>query len=171
MKRLILVIVAVLAFSQSSLFAADPGKGEVFGGYSFLNGGSGSRTTLNGWAASYTHNVDSMVGITADFGGHYKTISGTKVNLFEYMFGPQVALRQDKTKIFARALFGGTRAGGGGSSTNGFSMGYGGGLDYSANDKVEIRVVQFDWVPVRFNGSWDNTNIRMAFGVVFHAGE
>ncbi len=58
---------------------------------------------------------------------------------------------------------------------NDFTMGYGGGVDVKANDKVDIRVVQFDWTPVHSSSStgssWTKNVIRFGFGIVLKSGQ
>jgi hypothetical protein len=175
MKRLILVV-AVLVLSQARLFAADPAKGEIFGGYSFLNvedlDGEGSRDTLHGWMAAYEHNVQKNLGIVADFGGHYKTVLGLKVNTFEYTFGPRYNYRIDKAAFFAHALYGGLRLSGSAvsPSENDFMMLYGGGFDVKASETVDIRVVQVDWAITHGSGGWEHDAVRFGFGAVFKVG-
>jgi hypothetical protein len=51
-------------------------------------------------------------------------------------------------------------------------MAYGGGIDVHAG-KVSIRVIQFDWVPVRLGNDlpWATNNTRFGFGVVIPFGK
>ena len=49
-------------------------------------------------------------------------------------------------------------------------MGFGGGVDVSAGDRLSIRVVQADWLPSRFSGTWIKNNVRFGFGVVYKIG-
>jgi hypothetical protein len=160
MKRLIFAV-AAFALSQTSLFAADVLKGELFGGYAFINNSS-PRMTTHGWEASYQFKVDNKVGIVGDVGGYYK--GGVRTHTF--MGGPQVNFQTDKANVFGRALFGGVAFTGG----HGFLMGYGGGIDIKAAHALDVRVVQFDWLPDRVNGVWDTASIRLAFGVVVKPG-
>jgi opacity protein-like surface antigen len=79
--------------------------------------------------------------------------------------------RMEKTSVFGHAMFGGARGSSPlGSSTN-FTMAYGGGLDINATDRVDIRVIQFDWMPIKATGGgWDNNNLRFGFGIVYKLG-
>jgi len=70
----------------------------------------------------------------------------------------------NKTSVFAHALFGATHVNDGGG--NHFTMGYGGGLDVNATEKVAIRLVQFDWAPIKDTPTWQKNNLRFGFGVV-----
>jgi hypothetical protein len=49
----------------------------------------------------------------------------------------------------------------------GFGGAFGGGLDIRASDRVDVRVIQFDYNPTRL---FDSTrhNFRIGVGVVFH---
>ncbi len=84
-----------------------------------------------------------MFSIVGDFGGQYKD-GGSAM---EYLFGPRANHRTDKATVFGHALFGGTHFSDGGG--NHFTMAYGGGVDVNAGDKMAIRVVQFDWMPIK----------------------
>lgn len=48
-----------------------------------------------------------------------------------------------------------------------FSGAFGGGLDVRLNDRIDVRAVQIDYNPIRFNGSFDN-KLRLGIGIVFH---
>ena len=164
MKRLVMVFTAVMALIPASLFAQGA---EVFGGFSVLTIKSGgTRTTPLGWQASVAGNVTDMFQLVGDVGGQYKDGS----SIYQYMAGPRVRSGLDNASVFAHALFGGSRVGGGGASQNGFTMGFGGGVDVSAGDKLSIRVVQADWLPSRFSGTWIKNQIRFGFGVVYKIG-
>ncbi len=86
MKKVFVVAFLMLAMSGLAL-AQDFPKFEIFGGYSYLrsdlnfdspwmedyysyyeNGGTGN---LNGFEASFTYNLNSWLGIKADFSGHF----------------------------------------------------------------------------------------------------
>jgi len=172
MKRLMIVLAAVAILAPASLWAQDPPKAEVFGGFSVLHlSEEGVSTTPVGWQASLAGNLNPKFGIVGDFGGHYK--DGASIHT--YMGGLRYNHRADKMTPFVHGLMGGARMGAGeGLSVNGFSMGFGGGLDYTANEKVNIRLIQFDWMPTRFSeggvSAWMNNSIRFGFGIVLKAG-
>jgi hypothetical protein len=165
MKRFVMMLAAVMVLVPASLFAQGA---EVFGGFSVLSIGNtgGSRFNPLGWQAAVSGNVTERFSIVGDAGGAYK--DGVKFHTF--MAGPRLNHRLDRASLFGHALFGVTRASGGGSSESGFSMGYGGGVDVSAGDKLSIRVVQVDWLPVRFDGVWNKNQVRFGFGVVYKIG-
>jgi hypothetical protein len=149
----------------ASLWAQDVPKVDVFGGFSVLTLKSGStRTTPVGWQAAISGNVNEMFSLVGDFGGQYKD-GGSAL---EYLGGPRVTKRSDKTAIFGHALFGGTHFNNGGG--NHFTMGFGGGVDVAAGDNFAIRVVQFDWLPTKGTPTWLKNNLRFGFGVVWKSG-
>jgi len=162
MKRLLGVMMVVVAFSQFSLFAEDGPKTQFFGGLSVLSGKAVDRVQAVGWQAGVTGNVNSTLGIVGDFAGQYKD-----GHFYEYLGGPRFHVRREKTTLFAHALLGGVTAGSISSSVSGFAMGYGGGVDMVANDKMSVRLVQFDWIPTHIGGVWDKNTLRFGFGVVF----
>lgn len=167
MKRLMMLLTAIAVLVPASLWAQDVPKVEVFGGFSVLTNKSGTtRTTSPGWQAALAGNVNEMFSLVGDFGGHYKNGG----NAFEYLGGPRVTHRMEKTAVFGHALFGGTRFGGGGTSVNGFTMAYGGGLDVAAGDNLAVRVVQFDWTPTKVSGVWSKNSLRFGFGLVWKSG-
>jgi hypothetical protein len=151
-------------------------KAEIFGGFSYGNlSTDGTREGFYGWQASAAGNFHKNVGIVADFGGQYKSIEGVRVSTYEYLVGPRFYYRQEKATVFAHALFGGARIGAGAGgvsvSSNGFAMGYGGGVDVKINDRVAFRVFQVDYMPTRFEGVWQKSNVRLGVGIVFTSGK
>jgi hypothetical protein len=165
MKRLLMMLAVVLAVSQTPLWAQDVPAFEGFGGFSILTiGGGGSRFTPLGWQGAVSGNINETFSIVGDFGGQYK--DGDK--LHEYLGGPRANFRRDRANVFVHALFGGSRSSSTGGSANGFTMGYGGGVDINtSNDRIGIRVIQFDWLPSRFSGVWENNIVRFGFGITF----
>jgi hypothetical protein len=169
MRRLFTIFAVLLVCSQASLWAQDVPKAELFAGFSVLSvGGEGDRNTAAGWQASVAGNFTDRLGLVGDFGGHYK--DGGRNH--QFLFGPRVSARRERVTPFAHALFGGMRFSGGGGSETNFAMGFGGGIDYNVRDRVAIRVVQFDWLPTRFDAGsagseWETNIIRFGFGIVF----
>ena len=49
----------------------------------------------------------------------------------------------------------------------GFAAALGGGLDIRANDRIDVRVIQFDYNPTRLFDSTQH-NFRIGVGIVFH---
>src|SRR5208282_1935127 len=138
-------------------------KVEIFGGYSFLRPGVNvDGTALNldavpaGWGAAATFNVAPHFGLTADFGGHYKTfdpndvLAGADVHVGTLMFGPHVETRTTHFAFFGEALFGLHRVAvtnvAGFSPDNAFGLAVGGGVDVHVSRHVDVRPVQLDFM-------------------------
>jgi hypothetical protein len=168
MKRLIVSLFVVCMFSQVSLWAADAPKAEIFGGFSVLTlkPEGGVRVTPLGWQGSVAGSLSNTVSLVVDLGGQYKN----STHAYEYLGGVQVSSRGDSMTFFGHALFGAATGGGNGSpNETGFMMGYGGGVDLKASDKVAVRAIQFDWLPSKDNGVWETNQLRFGFGLVFLA--
>src|ERR1700688_4455725 len=96
----------VMAASSLSLGQVAP-RWEVFGGYAYRSVDSTTfgfvnRSNLNGFDAEATFNITPSWGVTADAGGQY----GSQMSVYNFLIGPQYAIRQDKSKFFVRGLFG-----------------------------------------------------------------
>ena len=158
--RVLLVAVSVLFLSGPAWAQTD-----IFGGYSFLSVDfdSGDRETVHGWMANVSGGVADHIGIVGDVSGFYE--DGTSV--YTYMGGLRYNVGTNGVNPFAQALFGGARIGDSTFSENGTAMGFGGGVDIPIADRVSVRAVQFDWVPVRFVGEWFTNNVRLGWGIVF----
>ena len=165
-----------------------PTSGNVFVGYSFQNVSSSAlnlnltRPNLQGWEASLEGKLFPILGIVADFSGHYGSESlplpvvpvgtggsaQTSVNAHEeeVMFGPRVSISVGKFRPFAEA-----EVGVGHVSTNGlgsdtsFATAIGGGLDYKIVRPIAARI-QGDYVGTHFFGTMQN-DFRLSTGLVF----
>ena len=168
-----MVLAILLVLSAGSLWAQDVPKVEVFGGGSIVNiSDKDLKITPFGWTASVAGNINKMFGIVGEIGGNYRTTGGTKVKTHTFLGGPQFTHRIEKVSVFAQTKAGFLHFSGGGDSDNNFTLGFGGGVDYNVNQRVAIRVFQFDWTPVRAsNGSsgheWIKNVTRGSIGVVF----
>ncbi len=169
MKKVLFVSLLVFAFSFLAV-AQDAPKAEVFGGYQYTSvdfGADTSRESFNGWNGALSGFFNNNFGITADFSGAYKSISGTDVKLHTYMFGPTLRAPMDKATVFAHALFGGAHVSASGASgESAFAYAFGGGLDFNASKNFGIRVGQFDYLGTRFT-SENQKHFRYSAGVVF----
>lgn len=162
-----------LLFGMFSLAAAaqeSAPKGEFFGGYQYTKFDGGMNA--NGWDTAVTGNVNRWLGVTADFGGAYKSQSGVSFHDYLYTFGPVVSLRSNKAFTpYAHFLAGGSHAAFSGlgvsGSDSGFAMMFGGGVDIAATRHIAIRALQLDWLSLRSNGVSDNNNMRLTTGLVF----
>ena len=149
-------------------------KVELFGGYSYLRSDGHA---LNGWKVVVEGNVNSWLGIAADFDGHYgskSTAHGVeKESEHSFTFGPHFALRKKKLVPFAYTLFGVAREnltlGGVSESAYGFSTELGGGLDYELNERMALRLLDASASSTHINGV-THTKPKLAFGVVFNFG-
>jgi hypothetical protein len=162
-----LVLVVFLGLFSLPLMAQDYPKAEVFAGYQFLHS---EGDNFNGWNASATGNVNKVFGITGDFGGAYKTISGIDFKVYTYTGGPVINLNHEGTvNPFVHALLGGAHiigsASGASASVNGFTMMYGGGADIKMSKLLALRG-QVDWVYLRVSGIGSNKNVRLSTGIV-----
>jgi hypothetical protein len=162
MKRFLGVMIVAVAFSQFSLFAEDAPKTEFFGGLSILSGKAVDRVQAYGWQGGVTANVNNTLGLVGDFAGQYKD-----GHYYEYLGGPRFHARMEKTTLFGHALVGGLTAGSAFGSVSGLTMGFGGGVDRVANDRMSVRLVQVDWLPTHIGDVWDKNTIRFGFGLVF----
>src|SRR3972149_5586118 len=93
MKKKPLIVAMMVMMSWLPLRAQDAPQAELFGGFSILMGGppegfDGGRENARGWQSSATVNFNRNVGLVADFGGQYKTLSegGSDVSLRGHAF-------------------------------------------------------------------------------------
>jgi opacity protein-like surface antigen len=171
-------------------------RAEIFGGYSYLHTDLLFESNIpKGWNASVTGNPHRMIGIEADFSGHYGSQQARfapelrhdyRTHLF--MFGPRFAARLPKVTPWAHALFGASHlsvrgrdfAGEYSDSRTAFTWALGGGLDINAHKNLALRVIQADYIransrtdvigsrtgPYFSIGSGPSNNFRLSFGVV-----
>ena len=159
MMRFALLVLSLACFCATALAAEGP-AGDVFGGLSVDHTASeNSAVTFTGWQVNAAFNVHKVIGVVADFAGEYKKDEDGQL---QYLFGPRFSGQKKRLIYFGEALFGGDHIAGG----NLFAMGYGGGIEVQAG-KIRIRLLQFDWIPVRRgNGEpWVKNNTRYGFGV------
>lgn len=171
MRKLCVVSMFVALFSLSA-FAAETGdhpKAEFAAGYQYthLEGGFNA----SGFNFAGTANLNSSVGITADFGSSFTSQDGVSYHNYTYTFGPQLALRANKAYTpFVHALIGGDHASAGFSGIsatgNGMALLAGGGVDFNFNRYMSFRA-SGDWMMIHGNGSTSSKNFRMPIGVVF----
>jgi len=177
------IVAAIVMLIWLPLQAQEVPAAEVFGGFSILSIGApegfeSNRENARGWQSSAAFNFNRNVGLVADFGGQYKKLSedGSEVSLrgHEFLFGPRFSARTERATPFIHFLFGGAngRASAGSEhlSKSVFAMAIGGGLDVNVSDHLALRVIQFDWVPIRPEGQWFRNVARLGFGIVFKSG-
>jgi hypothetical protein len=106
-------------------------------------------------------------------------------NMFEYLFGPRFSSNNGRRTVYGHILAGGVHQWEGGTleespeggaewkdssyDAGGFAMALGGGLDVDVNDKIAIRVAQFDWIPILQDGSWIAGTMSFGCGVVIRS--
>jgi opacity protein-like surface antigen len=142
------------------------------------------RIPYNGVTAEVVANVHRNVGLVANFAATFAnhdfrdTLSGRTFNArlsrYTLLFGPRYNWRNSSPLIpFAHALFGAThyRAKFNNhdftcpdSTETAFAMAFGAGLDIKAGNRIDIRAVQVDYLPVFFDHGRED-NLRFSAGV------
>lgn len=176
MRRLMLTVALMLAVAGTA--AAQDKKVEIFTGYSFarLETPSPDRSSLHGWNAAIEAKLNPVLGLVADFSGHYgnrTVLPGIErnINTHAALFGPRLSL-PGRVRPFAHALFGVARGSAGvfgsTSSDTAFGMAVGGGVDADLTDGggVSWRIIQADYLMNRFFDRTNN-NFRLSSGLVF----
>ncbi|MEW5975972.1 MAG: hypothetical protein AB1898_09230 [Acidobacteriota bacterium] len=144
---------------------------ELYGGYSYARAEGG--VNLHGWNASAAGNVNSWFGIVGDVSGHYISEGPAGGSLYTVLAGPRFSFRGDAASGFLHAMVGVTRLGVGAEifdisfslSDTFLALAGGGGVDVRVNDRLAIRAVQADYVPVRIEGVFLH-NFRVGAGLV-----
>lgn len=148
---------------------------EVFGGYSHVRDDGG----LNGWTGTFILKMNSWFALAADVDGHYGShregAEVERVREHAFTFGPHVALEnRSRFTPFAFALFGGAfenvKAAGVTETASSFAANFGVGLDMRVNERVSVRLIQYDSSYTRFHGE-GKTAPRFSTGLVFHLGK
>jgi hypothetical protein len=198
MRRFIFLLIiglflSIPSFAQEVIYP----KAEVFGGFSISSSSISStdpttgltsslRESFMGWQGSVNGNLTHHLAIVGDFGGQYKTIAGIPMNSYQFLFGPRIVFRAPRITPFVHAMFGGVKEGVGsfsftdplsgvtittpGVSSTGLGLAMGGGLDVNLNDRLALRVPQFDWTPMHVGGVWTSNVIRIGIGLVVKTG-
>jgi opacity protein-like surface antigen len=174
MRKLMLVVAAVVLLPLAATAQDDVPAVDIFGGYSYLRFnvseddeqalGTGAENT-HGFNASVAFNLNRNLAVVADVAGHFKDFefqdpfdpAGTiTVDTSQYtvMFGPRFSARTERINPFAHALFGFGRLSfseaGFDIDDTGFAMALGGGLDVNLNDNFSLRLAQADYVLNRY---------------------
>jgi opacity protein-like surface antigen len=183
----------ILFSATASALAQESPRVEVFGGFSYLRDDwdSDDIRDLRGWNASVNYNLNSILGVKADFSGHYNNRTygfGVPVDIASYevrekdytfLFGPQFSYRKNERIVpFAHVLLGvrrrtistslydiGFETINDSFSDNAFSTAFGGGLDLKLTKRMAVRLVQADYLLSRFYGRTQN-NLRIGTGLV-----
>lgn len=162
LKKLIFAMTFVLATSFSTL-AQEPPENEVVIGYTYLRGND-VNGNLNGFNFSYTRYLNEKFGFTSELGVNLDA----NVKTVTYLFGPQLAVnREGRVSPFGHVLIGGgVLHFDGRGDNNGFAAALGGGVDIKLTEKVSLRAIQIDYLPIRFNGGTIH-NGRVGAGINF----
>jgi hypothetical protein len=139
-------------------------QAEILGGYSYLRS---SDTNFNGWKATLVGNVNSWLGIAADFDGHYA--GGASEH--SVTFGPHFVLRKNKrwTPV-GYALFGVAFEKSAFAETeHGFATELGGGLDYEVSHRWTVRVFDIT-ASITHIGGETHTSPKVGVGLVLNLG-
>jgi hypothetical protein len=156
MRKLFLYLLVTVI---STVAAEAAPSATLFGGYQYTRFDGGANA--NGWNAALTAGFNSWIGVRADFSAAYPA----GFNFYTYTVGPELSLHLPIIRPFAHALVGGARTSAFGSSSNGFDLMVGGGVDVG-HGMIAWRLAQFDWMSTRFSGVTDNKNIRVCTGLV-----
>jgi len=133
-RALLALVFALCGVGQAWSQDREVPKVELLGGYSYLRS---SDTNFNGWKASVVGNVNSWLGLAADFDGHYTG----RESEHGITFGPEFSLRKSKkwTPV-GYALFGvAFEKSASGETDHGFATELGGGLDYELGHRWTLR--------------------------------
>jgi len=142
------------------------------------------RLPYNGFTGEVVANVHRNVGLVANFSATFADhdyvdrLSGRSFNAqlarYTLLGGPRFNWRNDTPLIpFAHALFGVTRFNADfanddftcpDTNETAFAMALGAGLDIRANDRIDIRPIQVDYLPVFFDNRRED-GIRFSAGV------
>ena len=155
------------------------------------------REGFHGFEVSATGNLSRYFGLKGDFSAHFKNqnfpsgnTGGVDVDsrLLNFLGGIQIKDNSSETRFkpFAHALAGVAHGRNKvhfdqvfciaifpnpctdfTESETGFAAALGGGLDIRANDRIDVRVIQFDYNPTKLFDSTQH-NFRIGVGIVFH---
>jgi outer membrane immunogenic protein len=178
------VVAALLAFGGTvAAQEASTPKFEIGMNYSWLHVNSANfdrQRTGNGGSGYFEYNLNSIVGLVADFGGYANTRTGVNDKLLTYMFGPRFNWRHTRWNPYVQYLFGGgyvwnNPPGVASTSQNAFATAAGGGLDYNLTKRISIKPIQVEYVMTQIDstrgfGSHQN-DVRYSGGVVFKFGD
>jgi hypothetical protein len=179
MCKKVLVVLFPLLFA--ALASAQIPSGNVFFGYSYYNTdiNNTNRVNTNGWDASAEGKIIPLIGIVADFDGHYgsqnfgvactiapRCTFNASFTEHNFLFGPRISIKLSKIRPFAEVLIGAghVSVGNGGGSDTSFANAVGGGLDYKLIPLLAWRF-EGDYVNTRFFGNTQN-NFRFSTGIV-----
>ncbi|MGH9497800.1 MAG: hypothetical protein ACRD3L_01535 [Terriglobales bacterium] len=178
------VIFALCFIVLTTFSVAQVPNGNVFVGYSYMSADlPGGRSNLNGWNASVEGKILPLLGLVADFSGHYGSQNpqfgicpggafGVSCSVHEenYLFGPRLGISIGKFRPFVHGLIGASHinesASGLTGSDTSFADALGGGIDYHLIPLIGWRL-QVDALQTRFFGTTQD-NVRISTGITLH---
>jgi hypothetical protein len=173
-KKSLLLICIVLILSISSFTQTTDPKWELFAGYSYLRsnpGGGNDAADSHGWNASLDYNFTNHWGVKGDIDGHYCCDSQKEHN---FLFGPQLQFKVDKSRIFLHAMAGVSHGDAPAAhfSDTVFAYALGGGFDYPLGSKKRwaLRLAQVDYLGTHYADHIQH-NFRYSGGIVFDFGK
>ena len=192
---------ALLALSTMSVAATAQDKIKLFVGYSYLHPTMTyeqsfgcevilgcpppplvlvtTHPNLNGYEFSATYKLIPWLGVSADFSGHYGTVTGNSSGHVQtFLFGPEVSF-PSKVSPFVHLLVGGAHQSIGAGITpvtgfsasvlptsgNSFATAVGGGIDLRVAPFLSVRPIQLDYLLTRAYSSTQNQP-RVSAGLV-----
>lgn len=181
--RVVLIGLMLAAFgsaaSAQSFLGLRAPEVNVFAGYSLLRYdsvplGFADRQNLSGANIEISlPDIYKNIGIVADGSAHYSS----QMENFNLMFGPQYRYEVKGMWIFGHGLWGRTRtrlkelgASQLESSTLGYGVAFGGGLDIPLKDRFSIRPIQADYIIASQFGD-RRKNMRYSAGIVIRFGK
>jgi opacity protein-like surface antigen len=162
------IVVLVLAFCSSGWaqrMSRDNGAGEIYLGYSLLNGSTLSKAS--GFEAALVGNANEWLGWKADFSGNYRSAGPAHAHELDMLFGPQVSDHIDRLNLFAHGLVGVAHFGGNVGSDTGLGWVLGGGADYNLSPNLSARFAQLDYHGAHVFGTTQK-DFRFSAGLIVH---
>ena len=195
-KLLFSMIIMACAASFSFAQSDDYNKVDIFAGFSHnrvdFRDATGDHEGFNGLEVAVKGNISRYIGLKGDYSFHRKSLgfgnsqNFIDANLHNFLGGVELKDNSKETKVkpFAHALIGAAHATVSfdpvvcaqvigapcplvvNSSETGFAGAFGGGIDFRLSKRVDIRAIQFDYNPTRFEGETQH-NFRVGIGIVF----
>ena len=137
--------------------AEDYPRGELFAGYQFSHIGG---PTGHGWSIAINGNFNRWFGVEADVSDPHP---GLYAPHHLYLSGPIFTSRTKHINGFANVLMESC----GYAMGNSFYAEFGAGVDANIMKHLAFRVIQADWLAVKYSGLTDTRNGRACAGFVF----
>lgn len=175
----LLLVSSLWLVSLQAVFAQEKPQVEVFGGYSYAAiapNNFADRLNTNGGHTNVTIN-GSFMGFTADFSAHKAKSSITNATTYNFMIGPRFSRSGEKVSWFVHSLYGVSTARTDvplislKQSRTGFAyVPGGGGVDVKLNNRIAIRLFQFDLLFLKRTYPTPSISPRISTGIVIRWG-